>query len=511
VKQLEIGVLLEGRYRLREHVVRRGLALVFIADDVVTGQELEAHVVPADAPHELRVRFSDAMELAAGLDHPHIAHVASAGALPDGTLYGIVLDPPTSRLDARLQARLPAHAVASIGAQLLNALIHMHQRGVGLASLALGNIGVCTESAPLSVRLVEFPFVHRDASERGTDLQTLGNLLCELATGIPAGALDLKSWGRTMGHGEVELRLRSIIDTLTTRPHSADPSALLAQLNAFKTVAPVPLRRSIPELDSVRRFTPLPPSEDFPGSTNSGVMMQTSIPAPELRSTPPRRSLAMIGSAAAAFVLAGVSILVSTSDSMKPPVAASTDVAAVGTPTMRAAVDDATTPAPPAIEDTLTPIQSLAAVNEPDLARVLPFARRHALLARLSARTDLRSRIDDRWNAVLDLVQAPQATEPCEVFAAAWHSLASEPPTGRERGALRGLTIPDGSACDRISDDVHNWLGVSSQPAARQRRAARKRVSSERNPSARSEAVESTRPMSSVAAPLHDDIKGVHF
>src|SRR5258706_5426687 len=77
-----LGALIDGRYRIRAHVARGGMATVYTATDERLGRTVALKIIhPAHAqdPHFLD-RFTDEAKTIARLTHPNVVAVYDQGA-----------------------------------------------------------------------------------------------------------------------------------------------------------------------------------------------------------------------------------------------------------------------------------------------------------------------------------------------------------------------------------------------------------------------------------------------
>ena len=189
-----------GRYLLTERIGAGGTAEVWRAHDDQLDRDvavklLHPHLLP-DAGS--RARLATEARAVAGLAHPGIVAVYDVDISGDSP--GIVLELVDGEsLAARLarDGRLPEREAARIAAEVAEALVHAHQRGVVHRDVTPGNILLERDAR---ARLVDFGIARMldDAAERltrtGTVLGTLRYMAPEqLAGGAIGPRTDL--WG----------------------------------------------------------------------------------------------------------------------------------------------------------------------------------------------------------------------------------------------------------------------------------------------------------------------------
>jgi serine/threonine-protein kinase len=126
--------LLAERYRLQSVVGRGGMAVVFVADDLQTGELVAIKVLNVDAPHALlEARLAVEAVTMRFLSHPNVVAVLDMG-VDDLTGVLFVVMPLASRGSvADVMAswgRVPLHVAAAWAVQVLCALGAAHARGI---------------------------------------------------------------------------------------------------------------------------------------------------------------------------------------------------------------------------------------------------------------------------------------------------------------------------------------------------------------------------------------------
>jgi len=138
---LDGAALLGNRYVLGDLVGRGGMAQVYRAHDRVLGRTVAVKMMRAIATgDEERARFTDEARMLARLSHPGLVTVLDA-AVSDDTPYLVMelVDGPSLAEHCRDVALEPAR-VAAIGAQLADALGHVHAAGIVHRDLKPANV-----------------------------------------------------------------------------------------------------------------------------------------------------------------------------------------------------------------------------------------------------------------------------------------------------------------------------------------------------------------------------------
>ena len=133
-----------GPYEIAVLLGAGGMGEVYRARDTRLGREVAIKVLPdlLRGDREARARFRREAVALSRLNHPNIEMVLDLG--DDGQLDYIVLEfVPGETLAARVErGRVPEREAAAIGAQVAEALVEAHERGVLHRDLKPGNIMV---------------------------------------------------------------------------------------------------------------------------------------------------------------------------------------------------------------------------------------------------------------------------------------------------------------------------------------------------------------------------------
>ena len=123
---------LAGRYRLEREVGRGGMATVHLAQDLKHRRPVAVKVLhPELAVNVGADRFLREIDIAAGLNHPHILTLIDSGSA-DGLLYYVMPFVEGESLRGRLarDGRLPITEAVALTRKVATALAYAHARGV---------------------------------------------------------------------------------------------------------------------------------------------------------------------------------------------------------------------------------------------------------------------------------------------------------------------------------------------------------------------------------------------
>ncbi|MCL4800159.1 MAG: serine/threonine protein kinase [Burkholderiales bacterium] len=329
-----------GRYRLVSELGRGAMGVVYRARDPVIEREVAVKTIRVDLPREelalFEARFFTEIRAAGRLSHPNIVTVHDAGR-EGGLLYVTMelLEGPSLADLLAAQAALPPAAIASIGAQVADALAYAHAQGIVHRDVKPANIivvrdripkltdfGVArlpSEASTLSGTLIGSPKymspeqVNAQAVDGRSDVFSLGAVLYELLTGEAAfGAEDMHTvMHRVATHvppppATLNPRVPAALDrivcrAIAKRPEDRYPSAraLAADLKRFVRGEPVVVDAAGPAPAPARPVSAgdetvvLPPRAAAPAATR------------EARQGARRRALAGVAVGAVLAALAG--------------------------------------------------------------------------------------------------------------------------------------------------------------------------------------------------------------
>jgi serine/threonine protein kinase len=141
---LQPGHRVTERYEVVRELGRGGMGVVYLCDDLVTGERAALKCVFFDsraARERDAVWFHQEVRALAALDHPAIVRARDHGVLPDGNPY-LVMDALRGRSVHvwKYLCRIPWAVVWTVVDQVLGGLAHAHARGIIHGDLKPSNI-----------------------------------------------------------------------------------------------------------------------------------------------------------------------------------------------------------------------------------------------------------------------------------------------------------------------------------------------------------------------------------
>lgn len=273
-------LLLAGRYRLVRVAARRRHTTVWRGADQVLARPVAIRVLDdVDAASEPAKRFLAAAMTAGRLGHLRIASVYDA-AVEDGLVYVVSewVDGP-SVADLLRDGPLPAPRATTITAQIAEALLHAHDRGVHHGSLGAHQVLLCPDGR---IKVTDFQVGAALSDDDTTDDPVRADtraaaavLYAALTARSPFGAeaglaRAPEREGRLLAPRQVRAGVPRDVDTVVLRALLPElqrqaapittPRALLDALNALPgdaTGAPAPAEERPPPRRLVRLGVPL--------------------------------------------------------------------------------------------------------------------------------------------------------------------------------------------------------------------------------------------------------------
>ena len=123
---------LADRYRIERELGRGGMATVFLAEDLKHRRRVAIKVLDPEVAAAIgSERFLREIEVAAGLNHPHILPLHESGSA-NGLLYYVMPFAEGESLRQRLERekQLPLADALRIAREVADALDHAHRRGL---------------------------------------------------------------------------------------------------------------------------------------------------------------------------------------------------------------------------------------------------------------------------------------------------------------------------------------------------------------------------------------------
>jgi serine/threonine protein kinase len=160
-KELELPVIIGGRYRLTELRGGGGMAKVYRAVDVTLEREVAIKLINPELRNETEfdARFQREARIASQLNDPHIVVVHDFGIDPTHGPFLVMEYLSGQSLRERLQTEgaLPFRAGMQLCAQLLLALIHAHSKDIVHRDIKPDNIFLLNQSGVrMHIRVLDF-------------------------------------------------------------------------------------------------------------------------------------------------------------------------------------------------------------------------------------------------------------------------------------------------------------------------------------------------------------------
>jgi serine/threonine-protein kinase len=147
VREMEIGTLLEGRYRVKKRLGSGGMGTVYAAWDLVLEMDVAIKVGRDGASDIEMMRFLREARTMAGLDHANIARILDLGQLPEGRPY-LVMELLRGKTFRELANEGPVDLDRIIDRlwEIASALDWIHQHRVIHRDLKLDNMMLVTRT-----------------------------------------------------------------------------------------------------------------------------------------------------------------------------------------------------------------------------------------------------------------------------------------------------------------------------------------------------------------------------
>ena len=165
---------LAGRYEILRLLGRGGMAVVFLAQDLVLERQVAIKVLPSEVSHDAKVihRFQQEAKTAAKLDHPNIIPIYRVES-EAGLNYFVMKYVNGSSLEQRLeQGVLPIDLARRILRDAAMGLGHAHKRGIVHRDVKPANIMLESDG-----RVVLTDFGISKALDSGSALTGTGNII----------------------------------------------------------------------------------------------------------------------------------------------------------------------------------------------------------------------------------------------------------------------------------------------------------------------------------------------
>jgi serine/threonine-protein kinase len=276
--EVEVGQTLDGRFQITELISRSGMASIFKAKDLKTGQIVAVKVpfMQFESDPGFYSRFQREEQIGQKLNHPYILHVLPVEE-EKSRPYIVMefLQGQTLRHILRSVPQLPVADALSIASRICEALEYLHQQNIIHRDLKPENIMICDDG---SIRIMDFGIAkaaglrrltftgfsaamgtpdymapEQVKGKRGdarTDLYSLGAMLYEMVTGAvpfegtnPYAIMNARLMGDAVAPRKLNPQLSPqveeiILHALEQKPYDRYASAaeMRAELAAPETV-----------------------------------------------------------------------------------------------------------------------------------------------------------------------------------------------------------------------------------------------------------------------------------
>jgi serine/threonine-protein kinase len=277
--ELQVGQVLDERYKILDFINRGGMAWIYEALDCETGRSvaLKVPLMRFESDPGFYSRFQREENIGLTLEHPYLLKMFPSGV--DKSRPYIVMEYLEGQtLAARLREnrRLPENEAARIVSQICDGLDYLHRKGVVHRDLKPDNVMLCQDG---TIRIMDFGIAKSDQARRltfggfsatmgtpdyiapeqvqgkrgdaRTDIYALGAMLYEMTTGFtpydgdnPYVIMNARLTGdpeapRTRNPGLSPEMEEIILHALERNPSKRFPSAgsMKEELNNYKQVA----------------------------------------------------------------------------------------------------------------------------------------------------------------------------------------------------------------------------------------------------------------------------------
>jgi len=307
----QLTAALADRYRVESEIGAGGMATVFLAYDPKHSRQVAIKVLKSDLAAAIGPeRFLREIEIAAGLNHPHILPLHDSGEA-DGLLYYVMPYVEGESLQDRLdrEGRLPLAAAIQVAADVAGALAFAHERGVIHRDVKPANILFQAGHAVLA----DFG-IAQAASKRDDPRMT--------EVGVSMGTPTYMSPEQAVGDEDVDGRTDiyalacTLYEMLGGEVPFDGPSSLVVRRKLVGDYRP--LREVCPEVPAeidkaVSRALEKDPDERFASAEEFREALLAGVPTPGAR----KRILAVAGVALVVVVAAGVAVVQNRAESRR--------------------------------------------------------------------------------------------------------------------------------------------------------------------------------------------------
>jgi len=202
---MKLAALLGDRFEIEHQIAMGGMAEVFRARDLVSG-EVVAVKVMTDGREDRIARFAREVELLSELAHPGIVRYVSHGATSSGEIFLAMEWLHGEDLKSRLEREaLTMSEAVTLATRVAEALGAAHARGIVHRDLKPSNLFL-PEGSIEQVKVLDFGIAHRDGrtqlTQTGTMIGTPGYMAPEQARnhGVIDARVDVFALGCVLFH-----------------------------------------------------------------------------------------------------------------------------------------------------------------------------------------------------------------------------------------------------------------------------------------------------------------------
>ena len=317
--ELDVGAVLDERYRITARLGTGGMSQVFLAEDDQLGREVAVKVDPASVIHdEDAARRRDEVTLLAGMSHPNLVVLYDAALGSEPSYLAMEYVAGETLADRLNRGPLDAGEATEIIRAVCEALAYMHARGVVHRDVKPANILLPERPAPIPAKLADFGIARLldsgGVTAAGTIMGTAAYVSPEQVTARPAlPASDIYALGLVLIESLTGRRVfpGTGVEAAAARL-ARDPDLGAAELVPFRR-----LLRRMTARDPRERPTAAEVADDLAGGAATRRMTAPDIATARLSArsggTAQPARLAWLFAAAGTVLVAGVVALGLTS------------------------------------------------------------------------------------------------------------------------------------------------------------------------------------------------------